>query len=512
MKANFLNQIIGPSASFLPIFEEDRIDLDDFLTFAQLQIPTGESIEGGSQSEGTEPEPLQIESLGAYLPPLALNANTELVGPVTQAVTSILELPQVLQPLAPYNSPLISFEREIDGTPEELFNTPLEDPSPFNNQNSILAENQEAANLPPLLQVEVVDLLSDNAQSVSDPQGNIGTFTLAVEQEVNVFFGNEGAGFQNSLGWYTIGSDGEIQNVDFVFPNSSRTGSGGDLTPGLPGPDVLDGSSVSLGTLPAGTQIGFFLIPDGNRFNNYQNLDLDSGQLRFLTGDDTSDVATIFDSAPRLWFFPDVQDSPPVQIRSRYGNENDGYSYFHSAASDFDQTLALNSDNIEHVFTDINSDGYIQFGFEDLLGGGDRDFDDVIFFTDIGTQNTQALFQVADITVTDPETDLLASATITLDGLSGDTLSVDEESLQGNFGLTVIGNNTSSLTLVGPATVDDFSIILDTFIEPTENSVSLNLSETPQGEATPGARNLEYSVTDVFGNVSEINPVTIDIA
>jgi hypothetical protein len=54
--------------------------------------------------------------------------------------------------------------------------------------------------------------------------------------------------------------------------------------------------------------------------------------------------------------------------------------------------ISVNRDGINHVvsFATIH-DSYLVIGFEDLFGGGDRDFNDLLFAIDIGALNVAAL-------------------------------------------------------------------------------------------------------------------------
>ncbi len=63
---------------------------------------------------------------------------------------------------------------------------------------------------------------------------------------------------------------------------------------------------------------------------------------------------------------------------------------WHSAG--FRQSLPLNRDGIVHTvgLVDANA-GKVKLGFEDLNGGGDRDFDDAVFSVDIGNANVNVL-------------------------------------------------------------------------------------------------------------------------
>lgn len=54
--------------------------------------------------------------------------------------------------------------------------------------------------------------------------------------------------------------------------------------------------------------------------------------------------------------------------------------------------MSVNPDGINHVVSFAALSGsYLMIGFEDLLGGGDRDFNDVLFAVDIGARNLAAL-------------------------------------------------------------------------------------------------------------------------
>lgn len=80
--------------------------------------------------------------------------------------------------------------------------------------------------------------------------------------EVSLTFVSEGAGYKNILGYYTYDINNPPQTVNdlikvVVFPNASAQNSGGELIPG--------NTLKLLGTFPADTMIGFFVIADGWR-------------------------------------------------------------------------------------------------------------------------------------------------------------------------------------------------------------------------------------------------------
>ncbi|OFY25754.1 MAG: hypothetical protein A2X09_09230 [Bacteroidetes bacterium GWF2_43_11] len=89
-------------------------------------------------------------------------------------------------------------------------------------------------------------------------------FKLTEACDVWVVFVSEGAGYRNTLGYYTYDlnnppqSPADIDSGLFIFPNVSATGSSGGLN---------TGNKVYLGQFPGGTGIGFFLKSDAWRNN-----------------------------------------------------------------------------------------------------------------------------------------------------------------------------------------------------------------------------------------------------
>lgn len=82
--------------------------------------------------------------------------------------------------------------------------------------------------------------------------------------QVWVTFVSEGAGWTNSLGYYTYlegsppSSAASINDMTIIFPNTSFSGSGGGL---------VSGNKVYLGLFPGGTVIEWFMVAQG--WNNY---------------------------------------------------------------------------------------------------------------------------------------------------------------------------------------------------------------------------------------------------
>jgi len=154
---------------------------------------------------------------------------------------------------------------------------------------------------------------------------------------VKVTFLNEGAGYRNSLGYFIYDTNNppnsisDVQHI-LIFPNSSKSGSGGSL---------IQGDQVDLHIeLTAGQSIGFFVNSNGwNGYYGYQ-------KTGFLYGQP---------------FYTLTSLNPTVGLGPRYH-------------------VILN-DSRSGGETDT---GYFAYGFEDILTtGGDRDYNDVIFNVEI---------------------------------------------------------------------------------------------------------------------------------
>lgn len=197
----------------------------------------------------------------------------------------------------------------------------------------------------------------------------ITSVEIADDYPVSVVFEGETAGYRNTFGYYKVADDGTITDVQFIWPNASLQGSGGDLIQGQSREDL---------DVQSGDRIAFFIISNGySRNNGYADLDMENGTLQFLNADGS--VATLDSIAPRLYHI--APDGTQTMIQT---------DPYHTAA--YGDTVALNPDGILHTTGVLKTDaGTITLGFEDLFNGGDRDFDDSVFTVDIGLANALLL-------------------------------------------------------------------------------------------------------------------------
>ena len=269
--------------------------------------------------------------------------------------------------------------------------------------------------------------------------------TIAQNHTGSVTFLDEGAGFRNSLGIYEIDAQGAIQNVQILFSNASRLGSGGELVPGQ--------SSVEL-DFEAGDQIGFFIVSNGyGRGAMNQQLLADTGG-QFELRDSTGAAGNVYAAEPLTLWHIDPETGIETQLRSQYGND-----VFHSTASAEDG-FGLNSDGFNHVTGQLNSvEGQLVIGFEDLKHGGDKDYDDLVFKVDIGQENAEALLPASSGEGQSPDDDVIDGGTgsDTIYGMSGDDRLAGGDGndvVYGNSGSDAIQGNAGNDTLHGGANDD----------------------------------------------------------
>ncbi|MBI1383293.1 MAG: DUF4114 domain-containing protein [Rhizobiales bacterium] len=192
-----------------------------------------------------------------------------------------------------------------------------------------------------------------------------------------VTFEGETAGFKNAIGMYRIGADGTVSGVEILFANASLKGSGGELIAGVSGLDVK---------FAAGERIGFFLVP--NAYANASNAKLFQAAAsggQFALVDANGNPGNVNSGSPMglVWTDP---AGVGHKITGQYGHE-----VFTSASG---SSASLNSDKLVHAKGTVDvASGTVRIGFEDLKGGGDRDYDDSVFTLNIGQANAALMVE-----------------------------------------------------------------------------------------------------------------------
>ncbi|MFY0620261.1 MAG: DUF4114 domain-containing protein [Pelagimonas sp.] len=160
--------------------------------------------------------------------------------------------------------------------------------------------------------------------------------------DVTLDSARSGASAKNLLGVYEVDATGEIVDVRLVFADTSVS------TP-----------TFNITGVDAGNKLGFFLVFDG--------------------ADLVTNAATdVFDFVPANGAAGDANISAGTALDLTINGTVVNNNVFHS----FDTTL--NGDGVQHAVSGVQADGNgIDIGFEDLFGGGDRDYQDVVFTVEI---------------------------------------------------------------------------------------------------------------------------------
>lgn len=164
---------------------------------------------------------------------------------------------------------------------------------------------------------------------------------LTDASDVRVYFLGEGAGYRNSFGFYTGPTSAGVtgsSDAALVFPDASENGAyptNSVTSDRNLGSPVAAGDFVDLGSFDAGTQLNLFLVANGAN-----------------------------------------------------GGANTWYT-----------DPALNSDGLVHyvALADPGSP-YLLMGIEDLPGGGDKDYNDLVVAVDIGESNVAGLVESSGTT------------------------------------------------------------------------------------------------------------------
>jgi hypothetical protein len=286
----------------------------------------------------------------------------------------------------------------------------------------------------------------------------IGGGGTADQHHVTITFEGAIAGYLNTLGIYVIDPCGEIQLVEFAFDNA-QPDPRGELEPGV--------STFSF-KVPPYAKIGTFIVADGFNLNNGY-ADLGDGEFSFVNA--AGDPAMITDPAPIL--IHTATDGTVTEIEG---------PVYHSAG--FGDTIGLNPDGEVHLegYSE-NDDGTFSFGFEDLPGLGNRDFNDVLFRIDMAGSGATFVNPVFDVKGTFTDADDTANTLLggsgddyIVTGSAGDTVSAGsgDDTIYAGPGDTVNGGSGHDILVVkDPTNFKSFTI--------TKTCIDENGKETYDG-------------------------------
>ncbi|MGI4749820.1 MAG: LruC domain-containing protein [Janthinobacterium lividum] len=305
-------------------------------------------------------------------------------------------------------------------------------PSPYTNTASAVVNNSTyPANLgrPAYLEAtpDVIDnslltyintsLPETQAVSIKHPEylssSAVSNINVTATADVWITYVSEGAGYQNSLAYYTYNTNnppsatsggtnaGGVDKVTMVFPNASGVGSGGGLK---------SGDKVKLGTFNAGTTIAFVLLQ-----NAWTGSGVSLTTQKFysdsrLNPESTSALkkhsVVLYDDVHKLYLFgfEDTNRESSATNPSNYSSDNDFNDIvFYASASPnsaissagiapIDKNGDTDGDGVLDVYDAFPSDptrayiyyfpsqnGYAQLAFEDNWPNkGDYDMNDLV--------------------------------------------------------------------------------------------------------------------------------------
>ena len=189
--------------------------------------------------------------------------------------------------------------------------------------------------LPSLAEMVAIDGAAVNGiinQDFLTSDGNTG-FRLTVNS------GLAGSGFNNAIGVYEIDPSGAILDVRIVLANANA-----------PPP-----AGVEITGVDAGHTLGLFIVQDG---------------ANWASGLGAGDTLSFTDGIGG----PPAHVDDGFDVRLAVNGSNSDEQVFHA------YDASLNSDRVAHALSGVDPGGAsITVGFEDMTGGGDQDYQDVVF-------------------------------------------------------------------------------------------------------------------------------------
>lgn len=348
----------------------------------------------------------------------------------------------------------------------------------------------EAAPLPSLAESQRIANVDINGV-------NEGNLVVGEGGDAAIIFRDEIALFQNSVGVYLIGENGEILDPKLAFAAVEHSEKLFDengnqqfafIRPGggalSPGDQVLLSELYPGVELAPGAKFGVFLVVDGGREGELFGQET----LQFLNAD--GGIATIFD------------DQPPVLFQNGFEVRQDVFHAIDADPSD-PTTNNLNPGGGGQVISGLVPDGAgLTIAFEDIrLGQGDNDFNDTVIDVlpipaAVSSLPFVKLEIAVDAIITDPDDANLQKAIVVLGtgAQAGDLLQITT-SLDGT-GITLTEDgSTGRIILDGLAPVETYQEIL--------RGIEFQFGE---GE---GERQISFEVVDEAGNLSNTEILTL---
>jgi hypothetical protein len=331
-------------------------------------------------------------------------------------------------------------------------------------------------------------LLNTNKEGKAISQGLVNgvdpaNLHLSVGTDVTVTFQREGAAYHNMVGVYTYDAQGNISNVQFIWLDASQTVQnvvGNTLVTDFLG--NTQPMTVDIGTLPAGTNLGFFVVKNG----------VGSG---FDTNLISTAVGTHTDYATDLAALNKVTSI--VIDQNGVGHVVVNGTQLKSEVIFTDPTL--NKGQADQAISGVTtpSQGNLYVGFEDKYTGqggtSDKDYNDVVFSVNLGAENISHIDRQVfspHIQLGDSVNDITQMTMVTTGFLAGDTLN----NLTDANGFHVVSTqNGDNYQIVITETTTHTTTEWQNFV----NNISFTSTSNSEG-----TRDIVYTVSDSAGHAA----------
>jgi Ca2+-binding RTX toxin-like protein len=306
-------------------------------------------------------------------------------------------------------------------------------------------------------------------------------------REIVIAFHSQESSFRNSFGSFVVGADGSFSDVRLLLANDT---------------DGVPGQTYSLGTVPAGATVGFFIVARGFELNAP---DLFTGPGRFELRNAAGEPASLGDRGG-LTLVKILPDGTETTVRGLIFTSAD-------PTPDTPNDNPLNPDGVGHVISGLDaSTGTIIFGFDDQSARGrtDRDFNDVVFTLQYGevpveVAITPDLATTLAVDITDPDSSLMSAARVAISGgrLAGDRLDLtgftdgDGDGILDGTNIAFRQIDDATVQLNGLDTVERYEAVLRSLVFDNDTSTALT------------DRTVTVTVTDDQGAVSDPAQVVI---
>jgi LruC domain-containing protein len=201
-------------------------------------------------------------------------------------------------------------------------------------------------------------LPEDSPLSTTHPEylsNKVNTINVTAKADVWVTYVSEGAGFQNTLAYYTYSTSNPpsrtsggtisdaIDKITYVFPNASTVGSGGGLK---------SGDKVKLGTFEAGTTVAFVLLQ-----NAWTGSTVNTSATKFYSQNELNPESTSALRQHSVLLYDDIHKVYVVgfEDQNRTSSDNDFNDLVIYATAN--PITAINKTNVAVIDRDGDNDG-----------------------------------------------------------------------------------------------------------------------------------------------------------